>query len=211
MLRAGDVVTYCFSGTPENLLDDATGKVRDSVRAARDRGVIFDVGHGMMSFDWRIAEACISQGFLPDTISTDLWNEHLGDEPVHDLPRTLSKLIAAGMPRDRRLPRRRPTGPRRCCAWRPRSARSATGALADLCGMRWNPDGRLADTNGVAQGRRLLGAGVRRPRRRGRGRAGGLSPRTAPRRDGPQIARPWSAPHPAATMAPCRRITQVPR
>jgi dihydroorotase len=150
MLRAGDVFTYCFSGKPQNLLDDATGKVRDSVRAARDRGVIFDVGHGRMSFDWRIAEACISQGFLPDTISTDLWKAHLGETPVHDLPRTISKLIAAGMPE---------TDAFRAATWRPAEVLRVTpeigslaaGALADLCGLRWNPDGQLKDTEGVAR------------------------------------------------------------
>ena len=90
LLRSGDVVTYCFSGSPENLLDDATGKVRDSVRAARERGVLFDVGHGMMSFDWRVAEACIDQGFPPDTISTDQLPQARGVGPsarpaAHDL------------------------------------------------------------------------------------------------------------------------------
>ncbi len=150
MLREGDVVTYCFSGAPENLLDDATGQVRDSVRAARDRGVIFDVGHGRMSFDWRIAEACIAQGFPPDTISTDLWRAHLGEDPIHDLPRTLSKLIAAGMPEVDAF---------RAATWRPAQVMRvtpeigslATGALGDLCGLRWNPDGRLADTQGATR------------------------------------------------------------
>jgi len=150
MLRAGDVVTYCFAGGPENLLDDATGMVRDSVRAARDRGVLFDVGHGMTSFDWTIAEAAIAQGFPPDTISTDSYNKHVGSDPRHDLPRVLSKLIAAGMPEADAF---------RAATWRPAEVLRVTpelgslgtGALADLCGLRWNPDGRLADTAGVTR------------------------------------------------------------
>ncbi|HVA85146.1 MAG TPA: hypothetical protein VNF73_02385, partial [Candidatus Saccharimonadales bacterium] len=97
-LRPGDIVTYCFSGTPENVLDDRTGEVRDSVRAARQRGILFDIGHGMASFDFRIAEAAIAQGFAPDTISTDQYRRHAGSTPQHDLSRTISKLIAAGMP-----------------------------------------------------------------------------------------------------------------
>ncbi len=148
LLREGDVVTYAFAGGPENILDDATGKVRDSVRAARDRGVIFDVGHGMMSFDWTIAEAAIAQGFPPDTISTDSYNKHIGSDPRHDLPRVLSKMIAAGMPEADAF---------RATTWRPAEVLRVTpeigslgaGALADLCGLRWNPDGRLADTGGV--------------------------------------------------------------
>ena len=149
-LRKGDVVTYCFAGGPENVIDDATGQVRDSVREARERGVIFDIGHGMMSFDWTIAEAAIAQGFAPDTISTDSYNKHLGSDPRHDLPRVLSKLIAAGMPEVDAF---------KAATWRPAEVLRvtpdigsfATGALADLCGMRWNPDGRLADTNGVTR------------------------------------------------------------
>src|SRR5205085_1135710 len=50
LLRPGDVVTYCYSGTPENILVDRTTRVRDCVRRARERGVIFDIGHGMASF-----------------------------------------------------------------------------------------------------------------------------------------------------------------
>jgi dihydroorotase len=149
-LRPGDVVTYCFSGMPENLLDDETGQVRTSVREARERGVVFDVGHGMKSFDWRIAEAAIAQGFPPDTISTDQYRAHVGSSPQHDLPRTISKLIAAGMPEADAF---------RAATWRPAEVLRvapelgslAPNALADLCGLRWNPDGQLADTGGVSR------------------------------------------------------------
>ncbi len=55
-------------------------------------------GHGMGSFGFRGAEHALAQGFLPDTISTDRYRRHLGVSPRHDLPRTLSKLLAAGMP-----------------------------------------------------------------------------------------------------------------
>lgn len=149
-LRKGDVVTYCFAGGPENIIDDATDKVRDSVREARERGVIFDIGHGMMSFDWTIAEAAIAQGFPPDTISTDSYNRHIGSEPRHDLPRVLSKLIAAGMPEADAF-RAATLRPAEVLRVSPELGSLATGALADLCGMRWNPEGRLADTNGVTR------------------------------------------------------------
>lgn len=149
-LRKGDVVTYCFAGGPENILDDATGRVRDSVREARERGVIFDIGHGMMSFDWTIAEAAIAQGFPPDTISTDSYNRHIGSDPRHDLPRVLSKLIAAGMPEADAF-KAATLRPAEVLRVSPELGSLATGALADLCGMRWNPEGRLADTNGVAR------------------------------------------------------------
>ena len=94
-LRPGDVVTYCFTDCAEGLLDG--DRVRDAVWAARARGIRFDVGHGMGSFSFRVAERAIAQGFLPDAISTDRYQKHLGLSPRHDLPRTLSKLLAAGM------------------------------------------------------------------------------------------------------------------
>ena len=92
----GDVVTYCFSDCPEGLL--AGGRVRDEVWAARERGIRFDVGHGMGSFSFRVAEHGHRGGLPP---GRDL------DGPVPaaprrsrratTCPRTLSKLLAAGM------------------------------------------------------------------------------------------------------------------
>lgn len=150
LLRPGDVVTYCYSGTPEGILDDATGQVRTSVREARERGVRFDVGHGMMSFDWRVAEAAIAQGFPPDTISTDQYRRHVGSEPQHDMARTLSKLIAAGMPELDAF---------HAATWHPADLLGITsevgtlrvGGIGDMVAIRLDPDGRLADTNGVAR------------------------------------------------------------
>lgn len=95
LLRRGDVVTYCFHAMPEGLLD--RGRVRDSVWRARERGVLFDVGHGRGSFSFDLAEAALAEGFGPDTISTDFYAAHAREEPEHDLPGVISKLIAAGM------------------------------------------------------------------------------------------------------------------
>src|SRR5262245_60200668 len=60
LLRPGDVVTYCFSDCPEGLLAD--GRVRDEVWQARQRGIRFDVGHGMSSFSFTVAEQALAQG-----------------------------------------------------------------------------------------------------------------------------------------------------
>ena len=95
-MRPGDVVTHCFHGNEGGLLDEH-GKVWPEAFAARERGVLFDVGHGVGSFTWRVARAALEQGFPPDTISSDIHAyNHAG--PVHDLPRTLSKLLHLGMP-----------------------------------------------------------------------------------------------------------------
>jgi dihydroorotase len=96
LLRPGDVVTYCFRRTPHCIV--AHGRVLGCVNAARKRGILFDVGHGMASFSFEVAIAAIADGFEPDTISTDLQNRHMGGLPQHDLPLVMSKLRAAGMP-----------------------------------------------------------------------------------------------------------------
>ena len=96
LLRAGDVITYCFNPLAEGLVWD--GHIRDCVREARRRGVLFDVGHGMNSFSFPIAETAIEEEFWPDTISSDQYSRHVGSRPQHDLALTVSKMIAAGMP-----------------------------------------------------------------------------------------------------------------
>lgn len=137
LLRPGDLVTYCYSGTPENILDDTTGHVRESVRRARERGVLFDTGHGMASFDFRIAEAALADGFAPDAISTDQYRRHVGSSPQHDLPRTLSKLIAAGMPEADAFAAAT-SRPAEILGLAGEIGTLAAGACADVAALRWN-------------------------------------------------------------------------
>jgi dihydroorotase len=146
-LRSGDVVTYCFTDCPEGLLDG--DRVRDAVWAARERGIRFDVGHGMGSFDFRVAERAIAQGFLPDAISTDRYRRHLGLSPRHDLPRTLSKLVAAGMTEaDAFL--RVTAQPAAILGLAGEIGTLAPGACADLAALAWNPGAPpLRDTTGA--------------------------------------------------------------
>lgn len=151
LLRPGDIVTYCYSGTPENILDDATGRVRTSVREAQARGVLFDIGHGMASFDFRIAEAALADGFPPDTISTDQYRRHVGSQPQHDLPRTISKLIAAGMP-ERDAFAAATTRPAAVLGLAGEIGTLAPGACADLVALRLNPDALPhVDTEGATR------------------------------------------------------------
>lgn len=93
-LDAGDVVTHCFHGKPGGILDHH-GRILPSVLSALQRGVLFDVGHGLASFSYRVAETALGQGIVPHTISTDL---HAGSlEEVGDLATTMSKMLAVGM------------------------------------------------------------------------------------------------------------------
>ncbi len=94
-LRKGDVLTHCFRPFP-NAPMDGKGKVRPEIVAARDRGVLFDIGHGMGSFSWRSARAMLAEGFLPDVISSDVHSLCI-DGPAHDLPHVLTKFLALGL------------------------------------------------------------------------------------------------------------------
>jgi dihydroorotase len=95
-LSAGDIVTHCYHGNEGGILD-ARGRVFPEVFQARERGVLFDVGHGIGSFTWRVARAALAQGLPPTTISSDLHTHNL-EGPVFDQPTTLSKFLHLGMP-----------------------------------------------------------------------------------------------------------------
>ena len=89
--------THLYHPHPDHGFDDH-GAPLDAMLEARSRGVLFDVGHGVGAFAWRVAEpACRTFGFWPDTISTDLHQFNLRG-PVFDLPTTMSKFLYLGMP-----------------------------------------------------------------------------------------------------------------
>jgi dihydroorotase len=94
-LRPGDVLTHCFHGREQGVLD-ARGRVRAEARRAVGRGVHFDVGHGVGSFSFAVARGALAQDLRPGTISSDLhvYNVH---GPVFDLATTMSKFLALGV------------------------------------------------------------------------------------------------------------------
>lgn len=94
-LGPGDILTHAFSGWPGNSVH-ADGAVTPAVLAARARGVLVDIGHGMSGFDAGIGRAMVEAGQAPDTISTDLHT--YSQSRVADLPTVLSKFLAFGMP-----------------------------------------------------------------------------------------------------------------
>jgi dihydroorotase len=94
-MRAGDIYTHLYRPMDPTL--DEAGKVRPYLFAAKKRGVIFDVGHGGGSFVWRYAVPAMKQGFVPDSISTDL---HVGsmNAGMKDIVNVMSKLLNLEMP-----------------------------------------------------------------------------------------------------------------
>src|SRR5215467_10938819 len=97
-LRPGDVLTHAFRPFPNTPLDPQ-GRVKDVVRRARERGVIFDIGHGKGSFAFKTGRAMLANGFYPDTISSDVHALCI-DGPAFDQVTTLSKFLCMGMPLD---------------------------------------------------------------------------------------------------------------
>ncbi|QXM24241.1 amidohydrolase/deacetylase family metallohydrolase [Elioraea tepida] len=94
-LRPGDVLTHAFRPFP-NAPVTAQGTVKQAVLAARDRGVWFDIGHGKGSFSFKTARTMLANGFLPDTISSDVHALCING-PAYDQVTTLSKFLCLGM------------------------------------------------------------------------------------------------------------------
>ncbi|MDA9009146.1 amidohydrolase/deacetylase family metallohydrolase [Alphaproteobacteria bacterium] len=95
VMRPGDVLTHAFRPFPNSPIN-RVGEVKDEVLAARERGVLFDIGHGMGSFGFETAKAMLDNGFMPDTISSDI-HELCIDGPAYDQVTTLSKFLCLGM------------------------------------------------------------------------------------------------------------------
>ena len=94
-LRPGDVLTHAFRPFP-NSPATAQGTVKPAVLAARKRGVLFDIGHGMGSFAFKTARAMLANGFAPDTISSDVHALCING-PAFDQVTTMSKFLCLGM------------------------------------------------------------------------------------------------------------------
>jgi dihydroorotase len=95
-LRPGDVLTHAFRPFP-NAPVNPQGKVKEAVVRARQRGVLFDIGHGKGSFAFKTARGMLANGFHPDTISSDVHALCING-PAFDQVTTLSKFLCLGMP-----------------------------------------------------------------------------------------------------------------
>ena len=92
LMRAGDVLTHCASGSPSDLVVD--GRVNRVVLEAAERGVRFDLGHGSGALDFEVLEAELAAGIRP-TISTDL-HAISAHGPAFDMPTVMEKMLAVG-------------------------------------------------------------------------------------------------------------------
>jgi dihydroorotase len=130
-LRPGDIYTHMYSGLRNEQVEG--GKVNPALWEARKRGVIFDVGHGGGSFVWKVAIPAMKEGFVPDSISTDL---HIGsmNGGMKDMLNVMDKFLVMGMSLDDVILR---------STWNPAReikreelGNLSTGAIADIAVLR---------------------------------------------------------------------------
>jgi dihydroorotase len=131
-LRTGDIVTHCYTPQRPSIIDNS-GKLLDAVRKAKERGVIFDVGHASGHFDFDLVRRAMAEGLLPDVISSDLHGrmKQPGFGIVGDLPTTLTKFLALGMPLDQIIATCT-INPARILGWDDRIGNLEVGREADM-------------------------------------------------------------------------------
>lgn len=93
-LRANDIFTHCFAQLRdrESVVDTITKQIKPFIKQAQQKPIIFDVGYGEISFTFKQAIPAVTQGFLPNSISTDI---HVG--ATHDILDIMSQFLAMGV------------------------------------------------------------------------------------------------------------------
>jgi dihydroorotase len=171
-LRPGDVVTHCYTPQKPSIVDEK-GRLREAVRQAHERGVIFDVGHANGHFDFALVRQAIGDGLLPDIISTDLHGRMGAGNPVVDMPTTLTKFLNLGLSLEQ-VVAACTTNPARVIGWQDRLGNLEIGREADIAvlqfvdeptklrdcvGGEWNVNQRLAARWTIRRGELFQGQG----------------------------------------------------
>jgi dihydroorotase len=95
VLRPGDIYTHMYSGL-RGEQDATTGKTSEALKIGRKRGIYFDVGHGGGSFNWTVAVPLVKEGFIPDSISTDIHITSM-NAGMKDQLNVASKMMTLGL------------------------------------------------------------------------------------------------------------------
>jgi dihydroorotase len=98
LLRPGDILTHSYTGAGNNVVQNA--KLLPAALAAKQRGVIIDVGHGGGSFDFTVCEPAMQQGLTIDTISSDIHAVSINTPGYPTLPWVMSKFLSLGLSLD---------------------------------------------------------------------------------------------------------------
>ena len=130
-LKPGDIVTHCYHGRSHGIMGQERQLVLKEVIEAQRAGIIFDCAHGGNHFNFPLLEKALDQGFLPDTISTDLTLKTAMQGPVWDMATTLTKFLHFGLPIEE-IVRRATTAPARIMGYEGTVGTLKPGANADV-------------------------------------------------------------------------------
>ena len=92
------IVTHCYHGRAHGIMGQEKQFLLKEVVEAQRAGIVFDCAHGRNHFNFRMIAKALDQGFLPDTISTDLTLTTATQGPVWDMATTMTKLLHFGLP-----------------------------------------------------------------------------------------------------------------
>jgi dihydroorotase len=144
----GDIITHCYHGRAHGIMGQEKQLVLKEVVEAQRHGIIFDCAHGRNHFSFPMIEKALDQGFLPDTISTDLTLTSAMRGPVWDLTTTMSKLLHFGMKLDDII-ERATAAPARILGYEGTVGTLKPGANADIALIeRRNGNVDLTDSDG---------------------------------------------------------------
>src|SRR3954453_16846484 len=147
-MAPGDIVTHCYHGRANGIMGQEKEFVLKEVVEAQRHGIVFDCAHGRNHFSFRMIEKALDQGFLPDTISTDLTFTSATRGPVWDLTTTMSKLLHFGMSLDD-LVRRATAAPAKIMGYEGMIGTLRPGANADIALIERRPGNfELKDSDG---------------------------------------------------------------
>ncbi len=99
-MRPGDIITHSFEKVSERMpVTDSTGALRPFVLQAKQRGVLFDLGHGGAGFWFSVAVPAMKNGLPPNTFGTDLHRFSI-NAGMKDMLNVMSKYLTMGMKLD---------------------------------------------------------------------------------------------------------------
>jgi dihydroorotase len=148
-LRAGDIITHCYTPQQPSIVDKS-GRLLNEVRNAKERGVIFDVGHASGHFDFNLVRRAMNDGLIPDIVSSDLHGrmKQPGFGVVGDLPTTLTKFLPLGLSMSE-IVAACTINPARAVGWQDRIGSLEVGREADIAVLKIvNQPTKLRDSVG---------------------------------------------------------------
>src|ERR1044071_3106038 len=158
-LRPGDIITHCYTPQKPSIIDER-GKLLPQVRRAKERGVIFDVGHAGGHFDFDLVQRAMGEGIVPDVISSDLHGrlKQPGFGIVGDLPNVMTKFLRLGVDLER-VVATCTSQPAQVVGWQDRIGSLDVGREADIAVLQIvNEPVKLRDSVGgeITAGKRIV-------------------------------------------------------